>query len=67
MARNHKPKQDNPEQSKRFIETAQALDAGDSAAAFERVAKVISAISRLAKTRTQHLPLCRVASHKLIA
>jgi len=37
MARNPKPKQDNPEQSKRFIETAQALDADDSAAAFERV------------------------------
>jgi hypothetical protein len=44
MARNPKPKQDNPEQSKWFIETAQALDADDSAAAFERAfAKVISA------------------------
>jgi len=34
MARNPKPKQDDPEQSKRFIEAAQALDADDGAAAF---------------------------------
>jgi len=37
-----KPKQDNPEQSRRFVETARELEADESGETFERAVEALS-------------------------
>lgn len=50
MAESSKPpkeeKKDNPEQSQRFVETAKALDADESGAAFERALETIKPVEK---------------------
>jgi hypothetical protein len=44
MPRESKPKQDNPEQSRRFIETARALECDEDEAAFDEKLKRIAQV-----------------------
>lgn len=51
MAENKKPKPDDPEQSKRFEETAKELGADESGKLFERAFKKLSPKPKVARSR----------------
>lgn len=52
MPRKSKPRQDDPAQSKRFIETAKALGVDESPEAFERVFKKVAKPSKVKNAPT---------------
>lgn len=54
VPKNQKPKHDDVEQSKRFIETAKLLDAEENEIAFEGAMELVKYAPKSAQTTAQH-------------